>query len=367
MPAVRTPPAPLSLHRALRAKPSRLPTFREAAYHALFPVMVDTWLRDQRIFFCRLAILMRAGLPVYQALNSILDTTRNPRMKLPIYDACRTIAEGGMLSDSFARFPETFSELQIALLRAGEIHGRMEIMLDQITAHIEREIELRRALSRQTLYAKIVLVFGLFGIPLVFGLVFGGSIILIARDALLTAVQLALCCVIVFCVGRTWLARSPQARETYELAKWRLPGIGAISRTYALARFGHGLSSLYSAGVNMSTSLRLAADASASYRVALMAEGAAQAAERGESIVPYMRAAGFVPENMVNLLDTGFSTGEMDKMMSRAAEYLEGEAETKAHKLAYLFSQALFILVAVILVNAYLGPLFQILPSMLGM
>jgi type IV pilus assembly protein PilC len=333
--------APLANSRSLP-----LLEFRQAALNALFPFLIDSWLTEQRLFFRQLGYLIQAGIPLHQALGSALQTSRSTRLKLPLTDAVQTVAEGGRLSDSFGRYPEVFSELQIELLRAGEAGGFLERVLDQITIQIEKELELRRFLSQQTLYSKIILIFALIVLPVMLTIVFGGNVLGALLRPIVDFAQLAILCALVFTVGRSLLHRSPAAREIYEMAKWRIPGVGTVSRTYAIARFGHSLSCLYEAGVPIASALRTAGKASGSYRVLLMAEQASLAAERGESFVPVMRTAGIMHEDTLHMIETGLSTGEVGVMVARAAEYLEVQADNKAQQAAYIFSTIFFLLVA---------------------
>lgn len=320
--------------------------FRKVILDALFPFVVDALLQEQLIFFRRLTLLDRAGIPLHAALTSMLSTLRSARMKSIVEDAARTVADGRRLSESLARRPAYFTELQVELVRAGEAGGFLDLMLERITVQIEKELELRRFLSRQTVYPKILLVVALVVIPAIFTFISGGDVLRALVDPLVGFLQLAMLCAAIFAVGRTLLSRSPSAREVYEIAKWRLPGTGPVSRAYSLARFGHALSGLYGAGVIISCALRIAGRASGSFRVSQMAELAAQAAEAGQPFPASMRAAGFLPDNMVNMLETGLETGEVDAMVSRAADYLEAEAETKAHQVAYIFSTIFYLLVA---------------------
>lgn len=320
--------------------------FRRVCLDALFPFVVDAWLQEQLIFFRRLTLLDRAGIPLHAALTSMLSTLRSARMKRIVEDAARTVADGRKLSESFARRPEYFTELQVELVRAGEAGGFLDRMLERVTVQVEKELELRRFLSRQTIYPKILLVVALVVIPVIFTFISGGDVLRALLDPLAGFLQLAILCAAIFAVGRTVLSRSPSAREVYEIAKWRLPGTGPVSRSYALARFGHALSGLYGAGVLISGALRIAGRASGSFRVSQMAELAAQVAEAGQPFPGPMRAAGFLPDNILSMLETGLETGEIDVMVSRAADYLEAEAETKAHQAAYIFSTIVYLLVA---------------------
>ena len=89
-----------------------------------------------------------------------------------------------------------------------------------------------------------------------------------------------------------------------------------------------------------------------------MSQQAAEAAEAGEPFTAPMRAAAFMPDNILSMLETGLETGEVDVMVSRAADYLEAEAETKAHQVAYIFSTVVYLAVACyIALTRILGPI----------
>jgi type II secretory pathway component PulF len=323
---------------------------RRLADEFLYPVLSGVPLETLTLFFRQFAALVKAGIPLAQALALREGQTTNRRLQAVLRNARARVESGEKLSDAFAENVGVFDALQIAMIRAGEESGTLAEMLLRIADYLEQEMAFRRLVGRLTLYSKIIFVVGLFVIPAMFGFVMGGNPLAIILQPLLSLLAFGLLAFAAVAFCRLSLFRSEAAREGYERLKGRLPGIGAAARKFALAKFGRAFAALYAAGLPLPAALRIAGAASGSRLLASAAERAACNVERGRSLSDAFRAADAFPPVVLQMLHTGETTGDIDAMMGKVAEHLEAEAETKAHQAAYVFSNALYLLVAVYVV-----------------
>ena len=137
--------------------PSHLNAAGAQARVDIAPFLVSVPLPDLAAMYRQLATLLRAGVPMFQAMQALASQTRPGRLQKVLTEAGQAIASGNPLSATLARYPSVFTPLQTELIRAGELGGMLEGMCSRIADYLEREIDIRRKLKRETLYPKIVL------------------------------------------------------------------------------------------------------------------------------------------------------------------------------------------------------------------
>jgi type II secretory pathway component PulF len=328
----------------------------------LFPAASGVSLKELALFYRQFATLIHAGFPLYQALVTLESQTKNRRLKEVIRASQRQVQAGGKLSDVFAAHSWIFSELQLEMLRAAEHGGILDDILHRIADYLEQELSLRRLISRLTLYPKIVVLSALFilgpkffldGTPAISKLIiawmgqgsYSGAQYLMDTVGFLAIALLIGSAAVAFC--RITLFQSDTARESYERLKMSLPWLGTVVRAFALAKFGRAFGAMYAAGLPIQQAIRVGGNASGSRIIARAAGRAILATERGALLSQAFQETGVFPKIVIDMLHTGEQTGNLDAMMSKAAEYLEGEAESKAHLYAHVFATAVYLTVAV--------------------
>jgi len=333
------------------------------AENFVYPVVSGVPLRALALFYRQFATLIDAGLPLYQSLVTLENQTKNQKLREIIRGCQAQVQAGGKLSDVLAGYPWVFSELQLEMIRAAEHGGMLDDMLRRIAAYLEQEIALRQLISRLTFYPKIVLVMavmilgkGFFqdGLPALSKLVLGSigkaeyGFLAYLFDTLFSAGLVALAVFAVVAVARITLFQSDEARVGWERFKMALPGLGSVSRQFALAKFGRAFGTMYAAGLPLMAAMRVAGNASGSRILAAAMRRAIHAVEQGVPMSRALRETGAFPGMVIDMLHTGEQTGNLDTMMTKVSEYLEGEAETKAHAYSHIFATVVYLVVAAI-------------------
>ncbi len=350
--------------RALDPRPPRVGVGRRFAENFVYPVVSGVSLKELAFFYRQFATMINAGIPLYQSLVTLEGQTRNRKLAGILRDCQTQVQRGGKLSDVFAAYPWVFSELQIEMIRAGEHGGLLEQMLLRIADYLEQEIALRRLISRLTLYPKIVVFIALFllGRSFFFGHDFMPAFSHLVLGALgkdtytpldylndtvvfLAEAGLILFAIVAFC--RIFLFQSEGARVGYERFKMGIPGLGDVVRKFALAKFGRAFGAMYAGGLPLNAAIRVGGNASGSRIIARATRRAMLATERGAPLSQAFRETGVFPPIVLDMLHTGEQTGNVDAMMQKVAEYLEGDAETKAHQYSHIFSAAVYLIVAI--------------------
>jgi type II secretory pathway component PulF len=297
----------------------------------------------------QLATLVNAGVPMVQALTTLANQTRNARLQSILNEAAQGVASGYPLSRTMERHPSVFTGIQLELIRAAETSGMLETMCNRIAHYLERELEIRRKLKKETLYPKIVLfVAGL--VILLLGFLKSGA------DGFFGMVKFA--ATVGACgFGLWWLARYanqyPAVGAAWDNVKMLIPGAGGVARKYATARFTRALGALYGGGILLSNAVPIAARACGNRAIGQALLDKAYLLQQGQGLSGMLAASGLLSPIAVQMARTGEQTGSLDTMMDKVADYLEDEADAKSHQLAVGTGVAVLILAG--LVVAYIA------------
>jgi type IV pilus assembly protein PilC len=329
----------------------------------IYPVSSGVPLKDLAIFYRQFATMINAGIPLFQSLATLETQTKNPQLAGILRDCQRQVGAGGKLSDVFSNYSWVFSELQIEMIRAAEHGGMLQDMLLRLSGYLEQELALRRMISRLTLYPKIVIFVAwyLLGVKffidatpafskLIIGMMksdFNYSFLDYLKETFFPMIILGVIAfgIVAFC--RIVLFQSESAQESYERFKLAIPGLGSVIKKFALAKFGRAFGAMYAAGLPLNTAIRTSGNASGSKVISRAIQRILTSTERGAVLSQAFRETGVFPPIVVDMLHTGEQTGNIDTMMDKVAEYLEGDAESKAHQYSHIFAAAVFLVVAI--------------------
>ncbi len=327
------------------------------------PFLASVPLTELAMMFRQMGTLLNAGVPMVQSISTLAQQTRSGRLKAILVDATATVASGHPFSDAMEKYPAAFTPIQIELIRAGETGGLLETMCDRIADYLEREIETRRKLKRETLYPKIVLsVAGLVILILTFvqaGMGKTGANLVGSRigfAATVGAIAFA-----VWWLGR-YLNQFPAYGALWDRFKMHIPGAGDVARKYATARFARAMAALYAGGVNLYRAVEIGARACGNRAIGEQLLSHAPALNNGEGISGMLARSGLLSPLAIQMARTGEQTGSLDTMMNKVADYLENEADAKAHQVAVVTGVLTLIVaacvVAYIVISFYVG-MFQ--------
>jgi len=301
----------------------------------LFIVKVE----QKGTLFRELATMIKAGMSLGEALGVLRERRCYPRLKQAVTDAAKRVPDGTRLSEVLRRYPDEFSELTVGVIAVGEDTGRLEEALDMVAGYWEREYKLRQMVSRETFYPKVLAVFVVL-IPAtsqaivtaILGTLWAG-IWVFAKSLTTTALVVAIPVALVYIVYKAFIG-AKQGRYTLDAVKLRVPLFGPVVRKLALTKFMRALAYGYSAGLPMPRALELSAGVT----------GNAVITRRLLSAIPHLRKGGNLSEVLVGvpevdtmvvqMLQTGEQTGNIDETMERVAEHFEIASESSIHRMA---------------------------------
>lgn len=305
-------------------------------------------LGDLASFFREMQYQLSAGMGVVQAL-SVLETHPSLSLRRILPQIREDVSKGNTFSSALKKFPDHFPPLIVTLVMAGEAGGKLADACANIANLLERDMEFRRKLSSWTIYPKLLLVAGLFIIllfrPLVMALLLGdkASLWLVVRYIVVCGLLVAL----YFTIIRLMIP--PRiSRAILDAVKFNLPGISALARRFAIARFLFTFSHLYVAGIPVPEALKLAGESSGSPEILRQMEIIEGEVRKGERLSVVLSRGRLLPPSVISMLRAGEEGGRVAEALELSAQRLEEEAIASGHRWVIASAVGFYLFVALI-------------------
>lgn len=320
--------------------------------------------KDVIFFTKQLAVLLRSGIPLVQALE-LLSEQFEGRMRRIIISLKDGIKEGGSLAQGMSMYPKVFENLYVQLVRAGEASGKLESILDRLTNYLERRLEIRKRVSAalrgpliQLIVVALITVFLLTNVVPKISTLFtklkgnlpAPTVILIALSKFVKSYYILIALVLVglFIAYTAW-ARTPSGRLTLDTIKLKLPIIGYFARTSAVVQFSSTLGMLLEGGVNLAESLNIVCSIVDNQVLANTLREAREKIVKEGKITQFLKQTKTFPPMAIYLIKTGEESGQLDQMLIVVAKNYEAELNEFTDKLsAQLDPIMLFVMVGVV-------------------
>jgi general secretion pathway protein F len=333
---------------------------------------------DLALFTRQLATLVRAGLPLEEALLAVSQQTEKPRVQSIILGTRARVMEGHTLAGGFAEFPRVFPEIYRATISAGEQSGYLDAILERLADYTENRELLRQRVLGAMLYPIVLsimcfaIVSGLlvFVVPKVVA-VFEASrakLPLMTRALIATSaffreyglwVIVALVIIVVVIMRSL---RDPVNRRRFHLLQLRLPLVGKLVRGFNTARFTRTLSILSASSVPVLDALRIAGEVVTNLPMRDAVIEAAQRVREGAPIGRSLAISRLFPPMTIHLISSGESSGKLEDMLDRAAQSQDRELDGLLTALVGLLGPLLIVLMGLFvmgIVFAMLLPIFE--------
>jgi general secretion pathway protein F len=333
---------------------------------------------DLSLMTRQLATLVRAGLPLEEALLAVSQQTERPRVQSILLGVRARVVEGHPLATGLGDFPRVFPEIYRATVAAGESSGHLDTVLERLADYTEGREQTRQKVLGAMLYPivltllctaivsfllafvvpKVVAVFesSKAKLPLITRLVVGGS------DFLR---HYGLAMIIVIAVGiflfTRWI-RDPQALRRVHRLLLRLPLVGKLQRGFNTARFTRTFSILTASAVPVLDAMRIASEVITNLPMRDAVSEASARVREGAPIGRSLAASRMFPPMMIHLISSGESSGELESMLERAAVNQEQEVNTLVTAMTGLLGPLLIVAmggIVMVIVIAMLLPIFE--------
>jgi type IV pilus assembly protein PilC len=337
--------------------------------------------KSLQIFSRQFATMIESGLSVVGSLV-ILEEQTDDRYLAAVIRELRADVEGGLLlSQAMERHPKAFSRLFVSMVEAGEAAGILDQVLDRMAVQIERETKLKRRIKGAMMYPTMVLIFAtlvligmlLFLVP-VFVRIFeqlNGQLPALTRVVIAMSdfVKSDWWLLIAVGIGATFgfkrWRRTNHGRRNWDRFKLKLPlQVGDVVLKVTMARFSRTLSTLVGAGVDIIKALEITGSTAGNWVVEDALVTVRAKVHEGVPIAQPLIENPVFPPMVSQMVRVGEETGELDKMLSKIADFYEEEVDASIQTLTSIIEPIMMIgvglMVGVIIISMYL-PMFRML------
>jgi type IV pilus assembly protein PilC len=351
------------------------------------PAFLDrVGLRDVTIFSRQFATVINAGLPVVQSLSILSKQAEKQKMKDALNKVREDVETGMPLSDSLAKHGSIFNRLYIYLVRAGEVSGNLDGILERVAQYFEKQAALRGKIKSAMTYPAVVFViaiavtyFLLTGIvPQFAGILdqLGGDLPLLTRilvgisDYLQNYWWLNLILLVVLVIGTGLYYRTNNGRHVIDRILLRLPVLGVLQQKSAIASFSSTFGLLLKSGVNIVESIGITKGTAGNVIVEDILDEAKDAVQRGEQIsVTLAKHPSVFPPLVSSMVAIGEETGAVDAMLEKIASFYEREVDEAVDGLTAALEPMLIVFLGTVvgfIVAGMFLPMFAIMGQLSG-
>lgn len=333
--------------------------------------------KDKIVFTRQLATLIGAGLPLSQSMRTVLEQTENKKLQGVIQEIIADVEGGRQLSDSFAKHPEVFDKVFIALVSAGEASGTLDDALKRVAAQQEKDAATMSKIKGALTYPIIVLfvIVGVMGFMLFTVVPQVEKLYRDMKKELPFLTQLMVdtteiiknywwLIVIILGIGIYFLLQylktdnGVKVKDTFKL---NAPLFGKMFRKLYMARFTRTGQTLLGTGVAMLDMLRISSDSVNNSIIAGSITRAAEKVKGGKALSAALQPEDYIMTMVPQMIKIGEQSGKIDEMMGKTAQVYEDELDEEIRTISTAIEPILMVVLAIVaggMVGAILLPIY---------
>ncbi len=319
---------------------------------------------DLLIFTQELSALSAAGLPLDRSLTVLCDLTENEYLKEVVKDLLTEIKGGKSLSEAMSMYPRVFPKIYISLVKAGEVGGALDQILERLGDYLENVQELRNYVLSSLIYPAILVFVAILSFAILIGFVVpkfavifenaGAPIplpmrIMLGTSALATGYWwlFLLAGFLAWTGFRRWKS-SEEGRLALDTWLLSVPLLGSVYQKLEVSRFSRTLGTLLRSAVPLIQSINIVRDVVGNQAIAVAMEPIKSGIKKGEGLVGPIRRAGIFPPFALHLLEVGEETGRLDAMLLQVADTYDRELRTALKRLIAFFEPAIILVMGIV-------------------
>ncbi len=343
-------------------------------------------LNELSIFCRQFSTMIDAGVSLVRCLSVLQEQTVNPKFKRMIADIQSEVEAGQSLSRALAKYPNTFSNLFIGLVNAGEVGGVLEESLQRLSTFLEKDQELRRKVKSAMTYPIIVMVVA---VSIVIGLVtfilpkfmdlfkdlgvtefpLPTTILMGFSNFLTQKWYFAVLGLVIFMVAFRAFVKTDVGRRSYDRFKLKAPVFGKLNHKIALARFARTLGTLLASGVPILSAMETVAGTVSNEIISEAILNARARIREGDRIGDPLQKSKLFPPMVVQMITIGEESGALDPMLAKVADFYEAEVDAALDSLTSAIEPVLIVFlgfaVGFIVISIFL-PLVSVITALSG-
>ena len=338
-------------------------------------------------FTRQLATLVDAGLPLLRGLRVLEKQERNPTLKSIVGELAVAIEGGSTFSEGLAQHPKVFNRLFVNMVKAGELGGVLEVVLNRLSEFMEKAQKIKGKVIAAMFYPVAVLfvAIAILSILMVYVIpkfkeVFAGMLegaqlpaftrfVLAISDTVKDHAIITLGVKAVLVVAFMLSVRTKFGRHAFDKFKLKVPVVGPVVSKIAISRFTRTLGTLVSSGVPILQALTIVKETAGNVIIANAVNAIHESVKEGETITAPLEASGVFPPMVISMVDVGEQTGALPEMLLKIAENYDEEVDNAVSAMTSLLEPIMIIFLAVIvgsIVIAMFMPLIEMMNRMGG-
>jgi len=316
-------------------------------------------IKDVVIFTRQFSTMIDAGLPLVQGMEILAAQQVNKSFKRVLTDIKETVEGGSTLADSLKKHPKVFDELYVNLGAAGEVGGILDTILQRLAVHLEKIAALKRKVKSAMVYPAIVLTVavGVVAVLLIFVIPIFASMFAEFGKELPAFTQMVIdlsnwftraIIPILFFLGLfsflfVKFYKTPKGRLLVDSLILKSPIIGDLVRKVAIARFTRTLGTMISSGVPILEGLDIVGRTAGNKVVQNAIDATRKSISEGKSFAEPLTTTGVFPPMVVQMIAVGESTGALDAMLSKIADFYDEEVDAGVEALTSMIEPLLIL------------------------
>ncbi len=335
------------------------------------------------VFSRQFATMIDAGIPVSKCLDILEAQTKDVPLKNAVNQVRKDIKAGSNLGDALGKHPSCFSRLYVNMIKAAEIGGILDNILDRLATFLEKEMEIKQKITAAMIYPIIVLIFSVLMIFALFAFVLP-RFKEIFQDI---KVELPVTTQVMFSISdwivhvgwfaipaisvATFLAfrqyyKTPGGRMQLDMVKLKFPLIGDMVLKMSVSRFSRTFGVLIAAGVPMMRAMEIIGETAGNAVLTKAINDARSAIRDGQRISTPLAASGLFPLMVTHMIDIGEETGRLSEMLTKVADFYDKEVDAQVKGLTSIIEPMLIVFMGVIvgfIAISIMGPMFKLVSS----
>jgi len=320
--------------------------------------------RDLSIFCRQFQSILKAGVTIVEALEMLAGQTENKVFSAAIQETRTAVQKGSTLAEAMKEHPKVYPPILINMIEAGEASGSLEVALERMGTQFEKNAKLKGLVKKAMVYPIMILI-------VAFAVVIAMSILVVPKfaemfedmgtempaitaaimsfsDFIMSKWYLVIIVVAVVAAAIYYFAKSNMGKEFFGRISLKLPIFGKLIVKSTSASFARTMSTLISAGVPLSEALEITSRSMGNVLFKRALQDAKQKVEQGSNLSQPLESCGLFPAMISQMIHIGEETGNIDGMLTKAADYYEEEVEIATGSLTAMLEPLIIVVLGVI-------------------
>lgn len=339
-------------------------------------------LKNLVVFSRQFATMIDAGIPILRCLEILTGQTKDLTLREALEQISQDVKGGLALNEAIAKHPTIFSKLYVNMIRAAELGGILDTILDRLASFLEYESEIKGKIKSAMMYPVLVLIFSQIMLFALFSFVLpkfkdiftGMNVELPPVTAALFAMGdfmnhfwwlIILMMIGAFIAFKAW-AKTPRGRHQLDFLKLRIPIVGELVLKMSIARFSRTFGTLINSGVPMMRSLEIVGETLNNRVLAIAIEQTRQSIREGNKLSAPLVASGLFPNMVTTMVDIGEESGRLSEMLVKVGDFYDSEVESTVKGLTSMIEPMLIIFLGCVvgfIAISIMTPIFKLVNS----